>query len=73
MKRVSLALSLALIVAGLATPHAFAQGTTVAGNTCTTPPPAHCGPECARELLGNPGNVIEPMTGRSFFLDFPAI
>ena len=72
MRRVSVMWSFAMIVAGLsvATPSAFAQGTTVAGISCTTPP-AHCGPECARELLGNPGNVTEPMTGRTFFLDVP--
>ncbi len=73
MGRVFVRCSLALIVAGagVATPSAFAQATTVAGISCTTPPPAHCGPECARELLGNPGNVTEPMTGRTFFLDVP--
>jgi hypothetical protein len=73
MTRVSLTWSLALVVAGLGcpTPSAFAQETTVAGINCTTPPPAHCGLACARELLGNPGNVTEPMTGRTFFLDVP--
>lgn len=73
MRRASVTWFLATVVAilGLAAPGAFAQGTTIAGVNCTTPPPAHCGPECARELLGNPGNVTEPMTGRTFFLDVP--
>lgn len=40
---------------------------------CLTPPPARCEREggCPRELLGEMGNVVDPVTGRSFFLDFP--
>jgi hypothetical protein len=48
-----------------------AHGKALAGVPCATPPPAHCDGACARELLGNQGNVIEPKTGRAFFLDYP--
>lgn len=34
-------------------------------------PPAHCAESCARELFGELGNVVEPETGRAFFLDLP--
>jgi len=49
-----------------------AQGRTLAGVACETPPPLHCGgDQCAGELLRNQGNATEPKTGRQFFLDYP--
>src|SRR5260221_11637000 len=49
-----------------------AQGRTLAGVACETPPPLHCGADgCAAELLRNQGNATEPKTGRTFFLDYP--
>lgn len=51
---------------------AHAQGRTLAGVACQTPPPLHCaGEECSRELLTNQGNATEPKSGRAFFLDYP--
>ncbi|MFZ5668885.1 MAG: hypothetical protein ACOY4K_05290 [Pseudomonadota bacterium] len=44
-----------------------------AGVACETPPPLHCtGPDCASTaLMLEPGNAVEPRTGRRFFLDYP--
>lgn len=56
-------------VAGLAAP-ALAQGAGAAA--CKSPPPARCvSADCAREVLGNPGEAVDPKTGRRFFLDYP--
>jgi len=49
----------------------IAHGQSLADVNCTSPPPAHCAESCARELLGERGNAVEPETGRAFFLDFP--
>jgi pimeloyl-ACP methyl ester carboxylesterase len=44
----------------------------VAGVACTSPPPLHClATGCTNELVAAPGNVLEPKTGRRFFLDYP--
>jgi len=42
------------------------------GAACQTPPPLHC-PDtgCTSDLLANLGNVVEPQSGRKFFLDWP--
>ena len=48
-----------------------AQAQSLDDVVCTTAPPSHCAESCARELLGELGNAIEPETGRAFFLDFP--
>src|SRR6266487_1420867 len=48
-----------------------AQGRTLAGVACETPPPVHCGSDCSSEQLRNQGNATEPKTGRTFFLDYP--
>lgn len=42
------------------------------GAACQTPPPLHC-PDtgCTTDLLANLGNVVEPGSGRKFFLDWP--
>jgi len=50
---------------------ADAQGRTIAGVACETPPPLHCGAECTSELVRADGNATEPTTGRKFFLDYP--
>ncbi len=66
------AFSAALAAVGYATPAGAAQGRTIAGVTCETPPPLHCDADgCAGALLGKPGNATEPTTGRMFFLDYP--
>ncbi len=43
------------------------------GVACESPPPLHCaGPgDCALATLREPGNAVEPRTGRRFFLDYP--
>jgi len=48
-----------------------ANGQGLEDTACASPPPAHCGEACSRELLGERGNAVEPETGRAFFLDFP--
>src|SRR4051812_31205902 len=48
-----------------------AQGRTLAGVACETPPPVHCGTDCSSEQLRNQGNATEPKSGRTFFLDYP--
>ena len=42
------------------------------GVACSNPPPLHCtGNACPADLIANPGNAVEPKTGRRFFLDYP--
>jgi pimeloyl-ACP methyl ester carboxylesterase len=42
------------------------------GVVCSNPPPLHCvGNVCPADLIANPGNALEPKTGRRFFLDYP--
>ena len=66
------AIATALAAASHAAPADAAQGRTLAGVACETPPPLHCGADgCAGALLGNLGNATEPKTGRKFFLDYP--
>jgi len=48
---------------------ASAQG--VGELACSSTPPLHYDTSCTAELVGQPGNAVEPKTGRSFFLDFP--
>lgn len=41
------------------------------GVACETPPPLHCqGGDCAAKVAAS-GNATDPITGRSFFLDYP--
>ena len=53
--------------------HASAQQPVrLAGATCSTPPVLHCpDKDCPGELVINGGPVIEPKTGRTYFLDYP--
>ncbi len=66
-----LAIATVLAAASHATPADAVQGRTIAGVVCETPPPLHCGADCAGALLGDLGNATEPRTGRKFFLDYP--
>jgi len=51
---------------------AAAQGRTIAGVACETPPPLHCTADgCTPDQLRNLGTATEPKTGRTFFLDYP--
>lgn len=53
----------------LAASGAYAQN--LEGLSCSSPPVAHCGDACTAELIRETGNVVEPETGRAFFLDYP--
>lgn len=71
MSRTKLALlTLAGLAGGfLATP---AAADDRGGVACTTPPPLHCsGADCASALILEPGNAVDPASGRRFFLDYP--
>jgi len=66
------ALGLAAALAGLA----WAGGASakdVLGVACTNPPPGRCtGEACVSSgALADPGNAVDPKTGRKFFLDYP--
>ena len=51
---------------------AMAQPLQLAGTTCVRPPALHCpDAECPGEVLVSGGPVVEPGTGRTFFLDYP--
>ncbi|MGH6964949.1 MAG: hypothetical protein ACREE0_10735 [Phenylobacterium sp.] len=62
----------ALAIAGAATLGAGAAGAKdMLGVACKSPPPEHCSGEACVPLLGNPGNAVDPKTGRKFWLDYP--
>ena len=61
------AIAAAFAIIGTAT----AQARTIAGVECQTPPVSHCGDACGMKEYGDPGNAVEPKTGRKFFLDYP--
>lgn len=68
LKPVLLALA-GLIVGAAATP---VLADDRAGVACESPPPLHChGADCASALILEPGNAVEPKSGRRFFLDYP--
>jgi hypothetical protein len=51
---------------------AFGEPLRIAGSTCTSPPRLNCPQgDCTRELLAEPGEATEPVSGRKFYLDFP--
>jgi hypothetical protein len=42
------------------------------GATCATPPLLHCpDKDCPGDIVTNGGSVVEPKTGRTYFLDYP--
>jgi hypothetical protein len=44
----------------------------LAGADCVRPPPLHCpDADCPGAVTTNGGSVIEPKTGRTYFLDYP--
>jgi hypothetical protein len=52
--------------------HAFGQSLRIAGSACTAPPRLDCPQgDCAKDLLAEPGEAVEPQSGRRFYLDFP--
>jgi hypothetical protein len=49
-----------------------AQPLQLAGSTCSTPPVQHCpDANCPADVVTSGGPVIEPATGRHYFLDYP--
>jgi hypothetical protein len=62
---------LGIVVAGASAAGA-AESLRLAGTTCETPPVMHC-PDtgCLGEVVTNGGPVVEPKTGRNYFLDYP--
>jgi pimeloyl-ACP methyl ester carboxylesterase len=49
-----------------------AQPLQLAGSTCSTPPVLHCpDANCPGDVVTNGGPVVEPKTGRNYFLDYP--
>jgi len=65
---------LAIVAAAVAIMgHASAQQPVrLAGASCSTPPALHCpDKDCPRDLVINGGPVVEPKTGRTYFLDYP--
>ena len=51
---------------------ATAQPLQLSGSTCARPPALHC-PDtgCSAQVVTSGGSVLEPMTGRTYFLDYP--
>jgi hypothetical protein len=70
MIRYALASALATLGAGcVTTPSA---PVTLAGAPCMRPPPMHCpDADCPAATATDGGSVIEPKTGRTYFLDYP--
>jgi hypothetical protein len=49
-----------------------AKPLTFAGAPCTRPAPMHCpDADCPGATVTNGGSVVEPKTGRTYFLDYP--
>lgn len=60
------------VLAIAATVVAGAQPHDLFGADCQTPPAVHCPDSyCPLELIGFPGNAVDPKTNRKFFLDYP--
>ena len=48
------------------------QPIRLSGSTCATPPVLHCpDKDCANDTVISGGPVVEPKTGRNYFLDYP--
>ena len=48
------------------------QPVRLSGGTCSKPPAMHCpDKDCPGETVTNGGPVVEPKTGRNYFLDYP--
>lgn len=63
---------LGLAWAALAASAAAAPGRQLLGVACQTPPPLRCSVgNCTDAERAEPGNAIDPKTGRKFFLDYP--
>ena len=68
--RVLTVVSAVLVVTGNAS--AQKQPIRLAGATCAKPAVLHCpDKDCTSEVVTNGGPVVEPKTGRNYFLDYP--
>jgi hypothetical protein len=77
LTHISAAFLAAVITAG-ASPHAARgqapapQATRLTGAPCDVPPALRCdGSNCPGAVITNGGSVVEPKTGRTYFLDYP--
>ena len=52
--------------------YAVAESMRIAGSVCSAPPQLSC-PDgnCPKESMAEPGEAVEPNSGRRFYLDFP--
>lgn len=73
MKGVGMKKQILNVLAGLLLTMAgnTALAAEVLGVVCETPPPEHCDLDSCGSKLGVRGNVTDPDTGRSYFLDYP--
>jgi hypothetical protein len=67
LRRLSAAFVWVALVAAPLAAHAADR----AGVRCETPPPALCSGGYCSAVLAEPGNAVEPKTGRRYFLDYP--
>ena len=71
MKDVRILLGLLALAAVSIAGTAAAQPSIASAAACP-PPPAHCpAADCPAALFANPGEAVDPATGRKFFLDYP--
>jgi pimeloyl-ACP methyl ester carboxylesterase len=69
LTRLQIAVSILLAITGTASAQ---QPFRFAGTTCAKPPVLHCpDKDCPNEMVTNGGPVVEPKTGRNYFLDYP--
>jgi pimeloyl-ACP methyl ester carboxylesterase len=60
------------VIALAGTQYAQKQPIRISGAACANPPVMHCPDEgCTGEVVSNGGPVVEPKTGRNYFLDYP--
>lgn len=72
IRTIRITLVTAVMGALMACSHTGNSRTPIAGLTCSTPPPQHCPDnDCPGELVVATGEVVDPDTGRKFFLDYP--
>lgn len=66
------ALTLTAVLALSACVTAPQKPVELAGAPCVRPPPLHCpDADCPAAVVTNGGSVVEPRTGRTYFLDYP--
>jgi poly(3-hydroxybutyrate) depolymerase len=72
MRRTAFLILMILGVNALGATRAMAQVVQLAGATCVRPPALHCPDKgCPGDVVTNGGSVMEPKTGRTYFLDYP--